>query len=136
SYHTGSLACPRCEGTGQLTLDVQFLPDVDIVFPDCDGSRYAPDATKYLRGDISLPALLQCTMREAMEHTEDLPSVYRKLTKLEELGLGYLTLGEATSALSGGGAQRLKLVTQTNSDHTGTVFALDEPSVGLHLLDV
>lgn len=71
-----------------------------------------------------------------MEHTEDLPSVYRKLTKLEELGLGYLTLGEATSALSGGGAQRLKLVTQMNRDQTGTVFVLDEPSVGLHPLDV
>lgn len=127
---------PHCEATGQITLDVQLLPDVDIVCPDCEGSRYAPSAAKYLRRDISLPALLQCTVREAMEHTEDLPSAYRKLTKLEELGLGYLPLGEATSALSGGGAQRLKLVTQMNRDQTGTVFALDEPSVGLHPLDV
>ncbi|APT82822.1 excinuclease ABC subunit UvrA [Corynebacterium ammoniagenes] len=136
SYNTGSLACPRCEGTGEITLDVQFLPDLDIVCPDCDGSRYAPEAAKYLRGDISLPALLQCTVREAMEHTDDLPSVHRKLTKLEELGLGYLTLGEATPALSGGEAQRLKLVSQMNRDQTGTVFVLDEPSVGLHPLDV
>lgn len=136
SYNTGSLACPRCEGTRRITLDVQFLPDVDIVCPDCDGSRYAPEAAKYLRRDISLPALLQCTVREAMDHTEDLPSVCRKLTKPEERGLGYLTLGEASPALSGGEAQRLKLVSQMNRDQTGTVFVLDEPSVGLHALDV
>ena len=136
SYNTGSLACPRCEGTAQITLDVQFLPDVDIGCPDCEGSRYTPEAAKYLRRDISLPALLQCTVREAMEHAEALPSVYRKLTKPEELGLGYLTLGEATPAFSGGEAQRLKLVSQMNRDQTGTVFVPDEPSVGLHPLEV
>lgn len=119
-----------------MSLDVQFLPDVDIVCPDCDGSRYSPDAEKYQRNGISLPALLQETVRDALAHTKDLPSVHRKLTKLEELNLGYLTLGEATPALSGGEAQRLKLVSQMNRSQTGTVFVLDEPSVGLHPLDV
>ena len=132
SYNTGVLACPRCEGTGEITLDVQFLPDVDIVCPDCDGSRYSTDAEKYQRNGILLPTLLQQTVRDALELTKDLPAVHRNLTKLEELGLGYLILGEATPALSGGEAQRLKLVSQMNRNQTGTVFVLDEPSVGLH----
>ena len=119
SSNTGSLACPRCAGTGEISLDIQFLPDVDIVCPDCDGGRFAPAAEAYLRGGISLPGLLR-----------------RRLTGLEELGLGYLTLGEATPALSGGEAQRLKLVSQLHRNQSGAVFVLDEPSVGLHPLDV
>lgn len=136
SYNTGSLACPRCEGTGEVSLDVQFLPDVDIVCPDCDGSRFAPEAQAYTRGGIALPGLLRCTVRDALAHTVDLPRVRRRLTALDELGLGYLTLGEATPTLSGGEAQRLKLVSQMHRDHPDAVFVLDEPSVGLHPLDV
>ncbi|APT87964.1 excinuclease ABC subunit A [Corynebacterium frankenforstense DSM 45800] len=136
SYNTGSLACPRCEGTGQVTLDVQFLPDVEITCPECGGGRYAPAAEAHRRGGMSLPQLLHCTVREALGHTGDLPAVHRKLGRLEELGLGYLTLGEATPSLSGGEAQRLKLVSQMHRDQTDTVFVLDEPSVGLHPLDV
>ncbi|SHJ65458.1 excinuclease ABC subunit A [Tessaracoccus bendigoensis DSM 12906] len=136
SYNTGSLACPRCAGTGEVSLDVQFLPDVDIVCPDCAGSRFAPRAEDYLRDGISLPGLLRCTVREALEHTSDLPLVKRRLRGLAELGLGYLTLGEATPSLSGGEAQRLKLVSQLHRDQHNAVFVLDEPSVGLHPLDV
>ncbi|MGD7732057.1 excinuclease ABC subunit UvrA [Propionibacteriaceae bacterium G57] len=136
SYNTGSLACPRCEGTGEISLDVQFLPDVDIECPECEGSRFAPQAERYARGGISLPGLLRCTVRTALAHTADLKRVHRKLVGLDELGLGYLTLGEATPALSGGEAQRLKLVSQLHRDQTDAVFVLDEPSVGLHPLDV
>ncbi|MDD7581802.1 excinuclease ABC subunit UvrA [Corynebacterium sp. 32222D000AT] len=136
SYNTGSLACPRCKGTGEVTLDVQFLPDVEIVCPECDGSRYAPEANRYQRNGLSLPELLGRTAHEALQFTEDLPRVHKKLAELDDLGLGYLTLGEATPALSGGEAQRLKLVSQMNRDHSDAVFVLDEPSVGLHPLDV
>lgn len=136
SYNTGSLACPRCQGTGEVSLDVQFLPDVDIVCPDCAGSRFAPRGQDFLRNDISLPKLLGCSVREALEPTKDLTRVHRRLSELDELGLGYLTLGEATPSLSGGEAQRLKLVSQMRRDQTDSVFVLDEPSVGLHPLDV
>ncbi len=136
SYNTGSLACPRCGGTGEISLDVQFLPDVDIVCPECGGSRFAPRADTYRRDGVSLPGLLGCTIREALNATADLRRVHKRLAALDELGLGYLTLGEATPALSGGEAQRLKLVSQMHRDQTDAVFVLDEPSVGLHPLDV
>ncbi|WP_417562343.1 excinuclease ABC subunit UvrA [Microbacterium sp.] len=136
SYNTGSLACPRCEGRGEISLDVQFLPDIDIVCPECDGTRFAPRAFEFLRGGMPLPELLRRTVREALELTADLPRVHRRLVAFDELGLGYLTLGESTPALSGGEAQRLKLVTQMHRNQSGAVFVLDEPSVGLHPLDV
>lgn len=141
SYNTGSLRCPRCEGTGQISLDVQFLPDVDIPCPDCDGTRYAPEAHDIRRpardgADISLPGLLALTVRQAVESVPDLARVRKKLQALIDLGLGYLTLGEDTPALSGGEAQRLKLATELNRDQSDTLFVLDEPSVGLHPLDI
>jgi excinuclease ABC subunit A len=137
------LRCPRCEGTGQISLDVQFLPDVDIPCPDCDGTRYAPAAGEIRRPvsnivateDISLPELLALTVRQAIESVPDLTRVRRKLQALVDLGLGYLTLGEDTPALSGGEAQRLKLATELNRNQADTLFVLDEPSVGLHPLD-
>ena len=137
SYNTGSLRCPRCEGTGQISLDVQFLPDVDIACPDCDGTRYAP-AARDIRRDrgLSLPDLLGLTVKQALPETEDLPKVGKKLQTLVDLGLGYLTLGEDTPALSGGEAQRLKLATELGRKQSDALFVLDEPSVGLHPLDV
>ena len=140
SYNTGSLRCPRCDGTGQVSLDVQFLPDVDIPCPDCGGSRYAPEAQDVRRPTpdgpgMSLPALLALTVRQAATAVADLPRVRRRLRTLDDLGLGYLTLGEATPALSGGEAQRLKLATELGRDQSDTLFVLDEPSVGLHPLD-
>nr|WP_197040280.1 excinuclease ABC subunit UvrA [Mycobacterium sp. URHB0044] len=137
SYNTGSLRCPRCEGTGQISLDVQFLPDVDIPCPDCDGTRYAPAAQEIRRpGGLSLPELLCLTVKQALKATEDLPKVHRKLQTLIDLGLGYLTLGEDTPALSGGEAQRLKLATELGRTQSNAMFVLDEPSVGLHPLDI
>ncbi|MFF7309343.1 excinuclease ABC subunit UvrA [Streptomyces sp. NPDC008137] len=144
SYNTGSLRCPTCEGTGQIELDVQFLPDVDILCPDCEGSRYAPEADAIHRvprgGEaddrLTLPQLLALTVTQAIEHTGDLNKVRSRLQTLVDLGLGYLTLGEATPALSGGEAQRLKLATELDRDQHDALFVLDEPSVGLHPLDV
>jgi len=143
SYNTGSLRCPTCEGTGQIALDVQFLPDVDIVCPDCEGSRYAAEADAIRRaphggdaGGPSLPQLLARTVTECVELVGDLRKVRSRLQTLVDLGLGYLTLGEATPALSGGEAQRLKLASELDRDQQDAVFVLDEPSVGLHPLDV
>ena len=141
SYNTGSLRCPRCEGTGQISLDVQFLPDVDIPCPDCGGTRYSPEAGDLLRltpdgASVSLPELLALTVRQATDVVADLPRVRKKLRTLIDLGLGYLTLGEDTPALSGGEAQRLKLATELGRNQSNTLFVLDEPSVGLHPLDI
>ncbi|GAA1079367.1 hypothetical protein GCM10009648_15740 [Tsukamurella spumae] len=141
SYNTGSLRCPRCEGTGQVSLDVQFLPDVDIECPVCLGRRYAPEASAVRwpeGGDgagLALPDLLARSVREAAELVP-VPRIATKLRTLVDLGLGYLTLGEATPALSGGEAQRLKLAGELGRDQSDAVFVLDEPSVGLHPKDV
>lgn len=144
SYNTRSrktsrkhpLACPRCEGTGEVSLDVQFLPDIDIPCPECGGRRYSPDADRYRRDGVSLPELLGMTVAEARTVVSGLPKVHRRLTALTDLGLGYLVLGEATPALSGGEAQRLKLVNEVHRTQRDAVFVLDEPSVGLHPSDV
>ncbi|KAB1652319.1 excinuclease ABC subunit UvrA [Pseudoclavibacter chungangensis] len=140
SYNTGSLRCPRCEGTGRIVLDVQFLPDVDIACPACGGSRYASAADAVAldtpAGSLTLPQLLDTTVGEAATLLESLPRVARRLRTLVDLGLDYLTLGEDTPALSGGEAQRLKLAGELGKRHGGTLFVFDEPSVGLHPLDV
>ena len=139
SYNTGSLRCPTCDGTGQISLDVQFLPDVDIPCPDCGGARYGRAAWEVrLAGDVSLPELLSYTVdqaREALAETS-LRSAKAKLEVLHDLGLGYLTLGEATPALSGGEAQRLKLASELTRRQDDALFVFDEPTIGLHPLDV
>lgn len=147
SYNTGSLRCPTCDGTGQISLDVQFLPDVDIPCPDCQGSRYGQDAyaiRRFVEGDdqaeslnaYSLPEILSLTVDEALRATRGLKRVVSKLQVLHDLGLGYLTLGEATPALSGGEAQRLKLASEFNRSQNTSLFVFDEPTIGLHPLDV
>ncbi len=146
SYNTGSLRCPDCDGTGQISLDVQFLPDVDIVCPGCEGARYNTAAHGILRtvrhaaGEqreaLSLPAVLRLTVEQALTELADLEKVHNRLRVLADLGLGYLTLGEATTALSGGEAQRLELSADIDRDQHDTLFVLDEPSIGLHPLDV
>ncbi|MBE6473502.1 MAG: excinuclease ABC subunit UvrA [Coriobacteriaceae bacterium] len=144
SYNTGSLRCPTCDGTGQISLDVQFLPDVDIVCPDCRGSRYSSEAwklTKPLKGpagtsELALPALMAMTVDEALEVCGSMKKAAGKLQILHDLGLGYLTLGEATPALSGGEAQRLKLASEIGRDQRQALFVFDEPTIGLHPLDV
>ena len=139
SYNTGSLRCPTCDGTGQISLDVQFLPDVDIPCPDCGGSRYGRAAWEVrLAGDVSLPELLSYTVDQAREVLAEtsLRSAKGKLEVLHDLGLGYLTLGEATPALSGGEAQRLKLASELTRNQADALFVFDEPTIGLHPLDV
>lgn len=136
SYNTGSLKCPQCQGTGEITLDVQFLPDVTIACPTCEGSRYAPGASEHRRQGHSLPEVLAMTVAEAYDEVTGLRKVSDRLEKLIDVGLGYLTLGEATPALSGGEAQRLKLVSELGKSQAGALFVFDEPTVGLHPLDV
>ena len=141
SYNTGALRCPTCDGTGSISLDVQFLPDVDIPCPDCRGSRYARIAHKIHRKrrgapSCPLPELMAMSIDEALHECEDLPLVRSRLQVLHDLGLGYLTLGEATPSLSGGEAQRLKLASEMGRAQSGSVFVFDEPTIGLHPLDV
>ena len=142
SYNTGLLRCPTCDGTGTIDLDVQFLPDVQIPCPDCGGSRYSRAASLVRRTPkpggraISLPELMDRSVDEALDVCADLPVVARRLGVLKELGLGYLTLGEETPSLSGGEAQRLKLASEMGRGQADTVFVFDEPTIGLHPLDV
>ena len=137
SYNTGRLRCPTCDGTGSISLDVQFLPDVDIPCPDCHGSRYARAAWEIRRkGGHTLPQLMEMSVDEALEACPDLPLVKSRLQVLHDLGLGYLTLGEATPSLSGGEAQRLKLASEMGRGQGDSVFVFDEPTIGLHPLDV
>ncbi len=142
SYNTGSLRCPTCDGTGQISLDVQFLPDVDIPCPDCGGSRYAKEASLIRRepkkggSANTLPELMDMNVNDSLTACRDLPLVTRRLQVLQDLGLGYLALGEETPGLSGGEAQRLKLASEMGKGQSDTVFVFDEPTIGLHPLDV
>ena len=136
SYNTGKLRCPTCNGTGTVSMDVQFLPDVEMTCPDCDGSRYNPDIEKTRFNGLSLADIMSLTIDEALEELFGLEKVTGKLQKLSDLGLGYLTLGEATPSLSGGEAQRLKLASEIGKSQKNSVFIFDEPTIGLHPLDV
>ena len=142
SYNTGKLRCPTCDGTGTISLDIQFLPDVEVTCPDCGGSRYQKDAAALYRTRKdgtqaeSLPRLMEMSVDEARAACADLKLVASRLETLSSLGLGYLTLGEATPSLSGGEAQRLKLASEMGKGQADTVFVFDEPTIGLHPLDV
>jgi len=141
SYNTGKLRCPICDGTGSISLDVQFLPDVDIPCPECRGSRYSKDAffvhyNNKKGKSFSLPELMEADIDNAIDDCADFKNVKPRLKTLHDLGLGYLTLGEATTSLSGGEAQRLKLASEMGRQQQNTIFVFDEPSIGLHPLDV
>lgn len=142
SYNTGELRCQTCDGTGQLALDVQFLPDVTVTCPDCGGSRYSEDADlipwtpKNSATAYTLPELMQLTVKEAIPIFSVAKKIQGNLSVLQGLGLGYLTLGEDTPALSGGEAQRLKLASEMGRTQEDAVFVFDEPTIGLHPLDV
>ncbi len=141
SYNTGTLRCATCDGTGSVSLDVQFLPDVDIPCPDCRGSRYCPDAFKIQRVSKNgtaqtLPGIMEMSVDEALTACDDMAVVRTRLQTLHDVGLGYLTLGEATPGLSGGEAQRLKLASEMGRGQDSTLFVFDEPTIGLHPLDV
>lgn len=141
SYNTGKLRCPVCDGTGSISLDVQFLPDVDIPCPECRGSRYSREADKIKipcagGREYSLPEIMAMDVNEALEATADMKTVAGRLQVLHDLGLGYLTVGEATPGLSGGEAQRLKLAEEIGRKQSDSVFVFDEPTIGLHPKDV
>ena len=149
SYNTGRLRCPTCDGIGSISLDVQFLPDVDIACPECRGSRYAaaasgihrapkgaPEGTDGPAVGLTLPQLMAMSVEEALDACRDIKRVASRLQTLCDLGLGYLTLGEATPALSGGEAQRLKLASEMGRAQADSVFVFDEPTIGLHPRDV
>ena len=141
SYNTGSLRCPVCDGTGEINLDVQFLPDVTITCPECHGTRYRKLAETIKRKPkgkpdaYSLPDLMAMDICDAMNACRDLKKVTERLQVLDDLGLGYLTLGEETPSLSGGEAQRLKLASEMGKGQADTIFVFDEPTIGLHPLD-
>ena len=141
SYNTGSLRCPVCDGTGQISLDVQFLPDVNIPCPECRGSRYGKSAggvrvRNRAKEEHSLPELMDMDVNTALSFCGDMKLVHQRLSVLQSLGLGYLTLGEETPSLSGGEAQRLKLASEMGKIQSDSVFVFDEPTIGLHPLDV
>ena len=141
SYNTGKLRCPMCDGTGEISLDVQFLPDVDIPCPQCRGSRYSRDAEAVRHESkqgaaYTLPELMDMDVSEALHACADMKLVSQRLQVLQDLGLGYLTLGEETPSLSGGEAQRLKLASEMGRAQGDSVFVFDEPTIGLHPLDV
>ena len=141
SYNTGKLRCPVCDGTGVISLDVQFLPDVEIPCPACHGSRYAREADDVKLIDkhghtTTLPRLMDCDVHTALDLCKDRKLVRQRLQVLQDLGLGYLTLGEETPSLSGGEAQRLKLASEMEHTQSHAVFVFDEPTIGLHPLDV
>ena len=141
SYNTGKLRCPTCDGTGVISLDVQFLPDVDVPCPDCGGSRYSREAAAVKLptaggGAASMADLMDMDVSTALDACADRKLVRQRLQVLKELGLGYLTLGEETPSLSGGEAQRLKLASEMGRGQADSVFVFDEPTIGLHPLDV
>ena len=136
SYNTGKLKCPTCDGTGIISMDVQFLPDIEMTCNSCDGTRYSHDVDNIYYNNYSIKDVMQLTIRQAVEVFKDNKKIKDKLQILVDLGIGYLTLGEATPALSGGEAQRLKLASEIGKIQDGSVFIFDEPSIGLHPQDV
>lgn len=141
SYNTGKLRCPTCDGTGEVSLDVQFLPDVTIPCPDCHGSRYGREAFEIRRKakdgqEYSLPELMNMSVDQVLHALGGLKILQQRLQVLHELGLGYLTLGEETPGLSGGEAQRLKLASEMGKGQSDSIFVFDEPTIGLHPQDV
>lgn len=142
SYNTGSLRCPSCDGTGQITMDVQFLPDVEIVCPECNGRRYEERAKrityqpKKSQKAYCINDFMEMTVEKALSVMAEVKNVRERLQVLFDLGLGYLTLGEATPLLSGEEAQRLKLASEIGKSQEDTLFVFDEPTIGLHPKDV
>jgi excinuclease ABC subunit A len=136
SYNNAQGRCPTCEGLGEMDIDIQYLPDLSIPCPDCNGTRYDAKIAKILYREKSIVDVLAMTICEAIKFFEKEPSIQKRLINMEQIGLGYLTLGEGTPELSGGEAQRMRLSMEINKVHSHTLFVLDEPTIGLHPMDV
>lgn len=136
SYNLKDGVCQTCSGTGKINLDIQYLPDMELTCPDCQGKRYSKEVLEVLWNDMNIADILDLTVEKALEVFKDIPSIYSKLDSLAGLGLGYLKLGEPTPDLSGGEAQRLKLVSEIGKNQKGTLFVFDEPTTGLHPKDI
>lgn len=136
SYNLKTGACPKCCGTGEISLDIQYLPDMDLICPDCHGKRYSDETLSVKWREKNIAEILDLSVHQACDFFKDIPAIYDKLTSLAGLGLGYLKLGESTTQLSGGEAQRLKLVSEMKKNQRGTLFVFDEPTTGLHPKDI
>lgn len=136
SYNLKSGACPKCGGTGEISLDIQYLPDMDLICPDCEGKRYSNETLSIKWRGLNIAEVLDLSVDDSIDLFKDIPAIFDKLTSLSGLGLGYLKLGESTTQLSGGEAQRLKLVSEMKKNQRGTLFVFDEPTTGLHPKDI
>ena len=136
SYNLKDGVCKTCSGTGKVNLDIQYLPDMELTCPDCQGKRYSKEVLEVLWNGMNIADILNLTVEKALEVFKDILSIYSKLDSLAGLGLGYLKLGEPTPDLSGGEAQRLKLVSEIGKNQKGTLFVFDEPTTGLHPKDI
>lgn len=136
SYNLQDGACPTCNGTGEVNLDIQFLPDMQEICPACHGDRYNKDVLKIKWQGYSIADILKLNIEDSQKIFSERPKTLGILRILEDIGLGYLTLGESTMALSGGESQRLRLSKFINKTQKNSVFIFDEPTIGLHPLDV
>jgi excinuclease ABC subunit A len=137
SFNVKSGRCDVCEGVGMRVIEMNFLPDVYVHCEKCNGKRYNRETLEIRYKGKSIADVLEMTVDEAVEFFQNIPYIYRKIKVLEEVGLGYITLGQSAVTLSGGEAQRVKLSTELSKRDTGkTFYILDEPTTGLHFEDI
>lgn len=137
SFNTHGGRCEGCEGAGLKTIEMNFLPDVYVMCPDCGGKRYNRETLEVQYKGRSINDVLEFTINDAVEFFKGIPSIYHKIKTLQDVGLGYIRLGQPSTTLSGGESQRVKLATELARKDTGrTLYILDEPTTGLHFEDV
>jgi excinuclease ABC subunit A len=137
SFNVKGGRCEVCEGAGLRTIEMNFLPDVQVHCERCQGRRYNRETLEVLYKGKSISDVLDMTIHEAAEFFQPIPSIYRKIKTLQDVGLGYITLGQQATTLSGGEAQRVKLAEELSKKDTGrTIYILDEPTTGLHFEDI
>ena len=137
SFNVKGGRCEACEGDGIVRIEMHFLPDIFVPCEVCKGHRYNRETLEVKYKDKNIYDVLEMTVSEGVEFFENIPRIYNKLKTLEEVGLGYIKIGQSSTTLSGGEAQRIKLATELSKRSTGkTIYILDEPTTGLHSADV